>query len=644
MSTYWQDLKLAIVAKLLGTMPLSTLEDLKRGSQKGPTAARKNLTHKARGRLVLIESSLTGAPQPLRHMLVELWDRDLGSPDDFLGDAYTDADGRFEIAYDPADAGLGDTPDLDLRVVDVTEHRDRTHKLVEERKLIHVVTGPDDCTVVDFDFGDCPVPWWPYSLDSPFARVASGDGVAENLPEDFGAARKSAGFKSIADMSSIRMRHLTTLAIRNVSIDQIMGDYPTNLTRELAKTEPGRTDSDEWLCERVMNGFFPCLFRKRTDGTMYVALEFGALETDDKHVKLDTIADFDIRDDKLRILRIHVNDPAGKRSAVYAPGDPQWLAAKRVFRTNYTAFGQVIAHLGRGHINIEQYAVAGFRQLRASPVAKLLIPHLREVVVINHRASTSLLGEDGFVVMGSALTAKSVVDALALGVSSADWAHWQPRLAVTPQHRFARVGSLYWETLGRWVDSFFTKNDVAIRENWREIHAFSDELVQHSLPFVRTKGAGDPWYDDREHRELDTLRVTLAGVQKAVSAVTRSDTADDEGIANLKQLCKYVLYHATFFHTWANDEQWNDGGDPRYSSLGLSGDVLANPGIDPVTPYEATTQLYFAYYLSHTRYGMLVRNEDGDVDEAFVELLKSERKAYEALGYDIDGMRARINI
>jgi hypothetical protein len=76
----------------------------------------KNQTHKAIGRLLFEYETVKGKVKPLHNMYVELWDRDIGNPDDFLGSGMTDLEGNFEIWYDPADAGMMDLPDLDLRV------------------------------------------------------------------------------------------------------------------------------------------------------------------------------------------------------------------------------------------------------------------------------------------------------------------------------------------------------------------------------------------------------------------------------------------------------------------------------------------------------------------------------------------------
>lgn len=40
-------------------------------------------------------------------------------------------------------------------------------------------------------------------------------------------------------------------------------------------------------------------------------------------------------------------------------------------------------------------------------------------------------------------------------------------------------------------------------------------------------------------------------------------------IDDLKKLCIYVIYHSTFFHSWVNNKQNEDGGDVDYATIGL---------------------------------------------------------------------------
>lgn len=133
-------------------------------------------------------------------------------------------------------------------------------------------------------------------------------------------------------------------------------------------------------------------------------------------------------------------------------------------------------------------------------------------------------------------------------------------------------------------------------------------------------------------------------MRRAVSEVTASPTANAAGLENLRQPCRYVIFHATFFHTWANDEQHADGGEVAYLSPSLDADVVEDERADGLSAFEATTQLFFTYYLTRTRYGLVTRNEERAVEPGFVALLKARRADFAALGYDVDNVRSRIKV
>lgn len=95
------------------------------------------------GRLIFEKDGPQG-PIPLHHIKVELWDRDIGSPDDFLGEGFTDNDGRFEIRYDPAAAGTGDLPDLELRFFEPQHTFRKNGQPVDTWRRIGAERGPDD--------------------------------------------------------------------------------------------------------------------------------------------------------------------------------------------------------------------------------------------------------------------------------------------------------------------------------------------------------------------------------------------------------------------------------------------------------------------------------------------------------------------
>ena len=132
----------------------------------------------------------------------------------------------------------------------------------------------------------------------------------------------------------------------------------------------------------------------------------------------------------------------------------------------------------------------------------------------------------------------------------------------------------------------------------------------------------------------------------AVRPLTASDTPQGDEVAQLKQLCRYLILHATFVHSWSNDRQADDGGEVLYGSLSLrNGSYGAEDDLNIApAPNDANDQLFFGHALAAATRGRIVRNEDEDIGAGFVAKLKAAEADFAALGVDIDRIRSRINI
>ena len=131
--------------------------------------------------------------------------------------------------------------------------------------------------------------------------------------------------------------------------------------------------------------------------------------------------------------------------------------------------------------------------------------------------------------------------------------------------------------------------------------------------------------------------------------ITLSDEADEEGIENMKQVARYVIFHATFFHSWPNSRQLDDCGEILYNGLGLRyGDngVMApesDLSIAP-PPRRASEQLWFSNALTKTEFGFIMTNEDHDVHPKLPSLLRARRDRFADLGVNIYKIQSRTNI
>jgi hypothetical protein len=335
---------------------------------------------------------------------------------------------------------------------------------------------------------------------------------------------------------------------------------------------------------------------------------------------------FEVRNERLYPVQITLQMRQPGASAANSPTEkltftPQdcetWLQAKRIARVSAAMVEELDNHLTTTHLNTEQYAVAAYRNLRRNPLRHLLFPHLKEAV-----SSTA------------------------------------PR-PICATHAYAHAANLFYDVLTEYVEYFFDQHMDEITAHWYEVHIFSQDLVQHSAPdflcrFLQRSVADRPaqargWFSPEERMDVNVPRFVVNGVPRAVQPVTHSDIALSSDIENMKQVCRYTIYHSTFKHTWANARQYDDGGELAYNGLGLrygNNGVFApesDPSIAP-PPDRATEQLWISCMLSRSVYGFVMRNEDRDINPVFVDMLDRRRAEFAAVGLDIDTIQSRTNI
>jgi hypothetical protein len=618
------------------------------------------------GRIVFQQDGPHG-PIPLHHLKVELWDRDFGAPDDFLGECFTDSEGGFSIRYDPEDAGAGDLPDLEVRFFEPQHTFREDGRVVETWRRIGSEQGPDNHGGLHHDFGTLRLPYWEYEPGTPLARLlVTEEGTP---PTSYAPGRALAMLKAVAPIELIKRQHLLQARLGHApGLDRIQADYPESMTVRMEREAPGSTRSDAFFGERLLNGMFSTILDRDPEvpgdaQAFRLYLPWNAYEQDGIHCLPDVDVRLRLVEGRLLPVRIILGM---REPGATAPGSPvtrrtftpadgaDWEAAKRMARVSATLDTELGNHLGQCHFNVEQYAIAAWRNLRHSPLRCLLMPHLREVVLINHAASGFLVGPTGYITRASALTERAIESRLQHLLGSYDWRGFAPAPPVCEGHRYARAAGLFWKLLGEHVDAFFAEHGAEVEAQWREVRCFSDDLVAHSAPafvcrYLRAKvpGKDAPWFVRSERMNLDEKAVEPA--PKAVSAVTRTDVPQPGELDALKQLCRYVIYFATFRHAWANNLQWEDAGEVLYTCLGLrwgSGGALSTEAdLDVAPPPDAATEmLWISWMLSKTNYGLLLANEEADVHPRFVELLRTHASEFAALGLDIRTVSSRINI
>lgn len=620
----------------------------------------------AQGRVLFEFPTPSGEDKPLHNMYLELWHRDLVEV--FLGCATSARDGTFEVWYDPAP--LGGKANLQLRIFENHHTFSRQGELRLTDRHIFTAFGDKAVEADRFDFEDVRVPYWEYDPNNPMPRALISD--HGDPPQSYSPGRNLLMLKVVAPVEVIKRKHLLENRLRpsGPSLERIQREYPENLTRRLERERPGYTRTDEYFGERMLNGMSATVFDGDDShpGRFRIYHHWNSYEQNGEYALPNVDMRFEIRDDRLFPTEIILNlrEPGAKEAnspterLSFKPGDGEkWEQAKRVARVSAALVAELDNHLTTTHLNTEQYTIAAYRNFRKNPLRFLLFPHLKEVVLIDHLADTELLGPTGFVTRAQGLTPEATKQRVAHVMGMLDWKNWRPIQPICGTHDYARVANLFWQVVTEYVDDFFEEYEEGITEHWYEVRMFSQDLVEHSAPdflcrFLTSSLVGKPaearaWFTPEERMDLSIPRYVVGGVPRAVQPVTHSDIPLSSDIENMKQVCRYSIYHATFKHTWANARQYDDAGEIFYAGLGIRhGDngVLSpesDLSVSPA-PREATEQLWLSYMLAKAVYGYILRNEDNDIHPSLLERLENRRAEFAALDFDIDTIQSRTNI
>lgn len=628
------------------------------------------------GRIVFAGDRGHGAP--IHNLHLEFWGRTYWFAWRKIAEGRTDANGCFTLPY-PLRAARGlSIRSLSLEIQKTTRvyFKDGSqHFHFDIFKAIPVVKS--DLIGMDYNLRTIPLDYWRYDRRAVTPRAVVDD---SGTPETYSQGREDALIEQVIPLEITKIKHLEQIEVApdTLTIERIQADYPENLTCCIERRLPGYTRGDDWFGERMMNGMNRgCFVPDATRPGHYWMRYFGVCwyDINDLYALPDVAVLFKLKDDGLPTpLEIHItgrlsrgdHDPFRTRVFSAAGGDA-WLQAKRIARVAGAFCTEVEEHFAGTHLNAEQYSIAAYRNLRLNPVAGLLLPHLKEVSLINHTANKELI--HGYIPTATALTYAGLQQRTRDILGLQDWRGWRPMKAISPAHTCAEAESLFWDVLGEYVDEFFRLHEDGIKTHWGEIQRFADDLVTHSVPVFLTAARDAPPRDPR-YQELAAQRLqyhcqqygfdpqlpreTIDGELKTVSRITAAGThggASPLDWQNLKDACRYIIMQATYMHTWINEHQYDDLGEVRYSCGGLRfGDkpsgVMAPESDNDIAPdlTRSTQMLWFTNFLSRTEYGFITRNEERDVNPLLIRLLEDRREAFKVLGVDIDAIESRTNI
>lgn len=415
------------------------------------------------------------------------------------------------------------------------------------------------------------------------------------------------------------------------------------------------------LIDRLLNGICPAVFQTVAGSSdLVVKFEWPDPPQDKKYWTPSVEARFATDTKAITLKQIAYRWPSEQWTPVY-PTDQSddcdansWGYAKRLLRICLLLSGEIDCHVARGHLLAEQYLLALKQAEKATgtenPLSDLLLPHIEAVADINNYGNPTIFAETTILCRASGLGYKEYNQRLARQLGMLDWKYWEPRLPVCEGHRYARLAVVYWEVVRQHVDAVFTIALIDQLKAFRpNIKAFSDRLQDLCQPvpddfdaFADSLRPGDRSEFTRKPQK-----------SKSVSEINVSN--DDDMVRDLKQICRYIIFHATFYHGWINDQQIVDGGDVFAASFGLrdrkpmqreQGYETWNEGASPL-PEDASFQLFLADSLSMTKFGYVIDNEiKDDMIGKLATLLNDAKGIFQIAdpSFDIKTIRSCINI
>ena len=649
---------------------------------------------------------------PIHHLKVIFWARTWLLQWRKIAEGVTDRNGAFELPFSIRAAKGWSVWRRRFEIYQTTYTYGNGRGASYHHELFHSQVVPGgDLVGMRYNLRTIQLFYWEYRTDTTVPRTAIKD-HDKDAPQYYSQGRVDAMSQQMLPIELTKLSHLERIAKdpAALTIEDIQCDYPPNLTACMERKKKGVTRSDEWFGLRMMNGMYAATFvPDATDPGHFLTRFYGACMYQINHEYAFPTVEIKFHLDTRGIMmprEIRFTGPLSAndtdpwiRHTVTADDGDRWLYAKRVARVTGALSTELDDHFTGTHLVTEQYAIAAYRNLRLSPIAALLFPHLKEVALINHAADSILIGpalpakppssirdggliqwiedqfsrllsrtlfeEGGYIPQATAMTHSGIAARVRDLLGVQDWKYWRPMEPVSDKHLFPGSQKAYWDILGDYIEAFFQQNMQGIREHWYEIFRFSEDLVAHAVPLYlsdcdlehldeRERQLATErlaWYQRRYAIDAEAPRSTVDGELKVLSRLTTSEAFNENDLDDVKHACRYIIMMSTFMHSFVNEQQYNDIGEVLYNSLGLRfGDgehgVLAPESDTRISPdlTRSTQMLWFSNLLSRTEYGFIERNEESDINPLLVDILKRRQHEIEQYGFLVGDIESRTNI
>ncbi|XP_059185720.1 arachidonate 12-lipoxygenase, 12R-type-like [Centropristis striata] len=207
-------------------------------------------------------------------------------------------------------------------------------------------------------------------------------------------------------------------------------------------------------------------------------------------------------DDKLMPIAIQLKQTPADDNPIFFPSDSEydWLMAKIFVRSADFNEHQLNVHLLRTHLLAEVFAVSLLRNLpMVHPLYKLLIPHTRYTLQINHLARLVLISETGVFTQFAASGGEGMMTLLQRSLSSMTYSSLcipddiaERGLEDVPNFYYRDDGLKLWDIIYRFVQGVLRlhyKSDAEVRKD-SELQKWISDIFEHG--FLSQANTGIP--------------------------------------------------------------------------------------------------------------------------------------------------------
>ncbi len=441
------------------------------------------------------------------------------------------------------------------------------------------------------------------------------------------------------------------LALLEAGAIPLLTDQAAKLASSVEQLEAlyGVIDITLELCSKttvdlLLNGIYPCHLLQSlepVEGKYLVELNWDDYSKDDQsNALLHNVKIYlnEHEEDCLEVAKVQIQFRVGENFEDFSPEHPEFKKALYVVNSMALIKGEIVSHLGLGHLYTEQNAMAVFRTLRNNPLRLLLSPHLRGVMEINRRGDDLIFGKNGILNL-TRLSLDGITQSLQHVLSGVCYSNFSPRKAIHDNHRFAHAENLFWNIVTEVVDEFFEENLLEIKKYWYEINAMSLCLHEHSLKHRAWEGkAYNQWACTNEIDQPEEGEVIVNGSRdgNALRPIVHphgKEAPDENDLKRLKQFCRHAIFMATFWHWAVHSSQGRWGTNLKIASLAPRN--LEEEDYRGVARPDASQQLSLAHVFTNFQRGHAIDNIHGDINQLFVQKLEENKNEFSKHGYNI---------